>query len=213
MKLKLKLLLISRCGVMGHRGTDATESVLREEFVSQGITDDVAAFAGACLHCIVTRTGETVPRPLGHTIHGEPPRDAIQVDFMFMRPSYDEYSARPIEYLLLIRDDLSRYVCGRVQTRPGRLQLRDLLHSSYLLGLSSGLSQIGALTSRNSSYASSRKPSSILQGLYASTTSEQHTHYRPMGLYNVYTTRYCPHARLHLHKFKLTPKDWHSVVH
>lgn len=78
---------------------------VREAFVWERMSDDVAAFVRSCLHCIVTQTGEVVPRPLGHGLHGESPNEVIHVDFLFMGASNSS-----VKYLLVIRDDLSSYV-------------------------------------------------------------------------------------------------------
>ena len=66
---------------------------------------DVDALVRDCLHCIVTRTGEKVPRPLGHAMHGDSPNEVVHLDFLYMGRSSSEKV-----YVLLIRDDLSGYV-------------------------------------------------------------------------------------------------------
>lgn len=102
--LKLKIMVASHCGQMGHRGRDATESALRENFVWTGMTDDMQEFIKNCIHCITTRTGEIVPRPLGTQIHGEKPNEVLHADFLYMGISSYEF-----KYVLILRDDLSSY--------------------------------------------------------------------------------------------------------
>lgn len=104
-ELKFKLLIVSHCGSMGHRGKDSTESVLREDFTWNHLSSDVASFVQGCLHCIMTRTGEVVPRPLGHALHGDRPNEVLHMDYLYMGASTGQQ-----EYLLVIRDDLSSYV-------------------------------------------------------------------------------------------------------
>ena len=66
---------------------------------------DFTSFVHGCLHCIATRTGEVVPRPYGHSLHGARPNEVLHVDFLFMGTSSTQMS-----YVLIIRDDLSSYV-------------------------------------------------------------------------------------------------------
>ena len=82
LELNLKILIVSHCGAMGHRGKDATESVIRENFLWKGLSADVTSFVQGCLHCIATRTGEVVPRPYGHSLHGARPNEVLHVEFL-----------------------------------------------------------------------------------------------------------------------------------
>ncbi len=50
---------------MGHRGCDATESILREHFIWDDMQNDIKVFVKGCVHCLITRTGETIPPPMG----------------------------------------------------------------------------------------------------------------------------------------------------
>lgn len=104
-ELKLKILILSHCGALGHRGKDATESVIREIFIWKGLTSDVSSFVHGCLHCISTRTVEVVPRPYGQTLHAEKPNEVLHIDYLFMGAS----SAK-MRYVLVMRDDFSSYV-------------------------------------------------------------------------------------------------------
>ena len=104
-ELQLKLMVVSHCGIMGHRGADATKSVLRETFFWNELDKDVEVFVGQCFHCILTRSGKLIPRPLATALHGERPNEVLHMDFLYMGPDIDGK-----KYLLILRDDHSSYV-------------------------------------------------------------------------------------------------------
>ena len=104
-ELKLKLLVTSHCGSIGHRGQLATESILRENFIWDNMREDVVNFVRGCIHCLVSRTGETVPRPFGHALHAERPNEILHIDYLYLGPSIED-----ARYALLIKDDLSSYI-------------------------------------------------------------------------------------------------------
>lgn len=104
LELQLKLIVVSHCGSVGHRGIDGTKSILKEDFYWKTLDHDVHELVKGCLHCIVSRAGEIVPRPLAHALHGEKPNDVIHIDFLYMR-----ISTEGKKYVLIVRDDLSSY--------------------------------------------------------------------------------------------------------
>ena len=105
LELQLRVLVVSHCGTIGHRGKDATLSILLESFWWPDISEDVNGFVKGCLHCLLTRTGDMVPRPLAHALHGTKPNEVIHADFLYMGPGQGDK-----KYTLIIRDDLSGYV-------------------------------------------------------------------------------------------------------
>lgn len=64
---QLKVIVSSHCGLGGHRGKKATESAIKESFWWPTLSEDVSIIIRGCLHCLVSRTGEMIPRP---TIRG-----------------------------------------------------------------------------------------------------------------------------------------------
>lgn len=110
--LQMKIIVVSHCSLGGHRGHAATESIVREHFVWTNMGEDIAEFVRSCIHCIITRTGEIVPRPLGSAIHGTRPNEVIHVDYLYMGHGLDK-----LKYVLLIRDDLSSFVWLRATTQ------------------------------------------------------------------------------------------------
>lgn len=66
---------------------------------------DVTAFVSRCIHCIFTRTGEMVPRPLSSALHAANVNEVLHVDVLYMGRSQGQE-----KYILIIRDNLSGYV-------------------------------------------------------------------------------------------------------
>ena len=88
-ELQLKVMVISLCGPMGHRGADATKSVLKEPFYWEHLDKDVELFVSQCFHCILTRSGDLIPRPFATALHGERPNEVLHVNFVYMGPGMD----------------------------------------------------------------------------------------------------------------------------
>lgn len=80
--LMLRLLVVSQCGSIGHRGMDATESILKENFIWEGMQADVAQFVRGCFHCMVPRSGKMIPHPLRYALHGKNPNDVVPTDLL-----------------------------------------------------------------------------------------------------------------------------------
>ena len=104
-ELQLKVLVGSHCGTIGHRGMDATRSILQEGYWWKNMSKDSDALVRGCLHCIMTRSGDLVPRPLAHALHGEHPNEVVHADFLYMGTGVDQK-----RYILILKDDLSGYV-------------------------------------------------------------------------------------------------------
>lgn len=87
---------------MGHRGQDPTLSIVCESFWWKGMGKSIREFVSSCLHCMVSRSGGSIPRPLSTAIHGTKPN---HMDYLYMGPSY-----KGATYLLIFKDDLSSYI-------------------------------------------------------------------------------------------------------
>ena len=66
---------------------------------------DVSIFVSNCVHCIMSKTGHKIPRPLPLTLHATKPNEVVNFDFLYLGQSHTE-----IKYVLVIKDDLSSYV-------------------------------------------------------------------------------------------------------
>ena len=65
-------------------------------------------------HCVTTRLGEKVPRPLGTALHARRPNEIIHFDFMHMSDLGDDGASSDMQTmefteLLIIKDDLSGF--------------------------------------------------------------------------------------------------------
>ena len=104
-ELQLKVTVVSHCGSVGHRGADATKSVPRESFYWKDMDKDADLFVRQCFHCVLTKSGDLIPRPLSTALHGERPNEVLHVDYLYMGPGIEGK-----QYMLVLRDDHSSYV-------------------------------------------------------------------------------------------------------
>lgn len=102
--LKLRLLTIAHAGQSGHRGADSTYHALRERFIWTDMREDTRSFVSSCLLCVLSKSGDKVPRPLASTTHSTKPNEVIQFDYLFLGESEDDN-----KYVLVVKDDLSSY--------------------------------------------------------------------------------------------------------
>ena len=79
--LRKRLLIIAHCGSSGHRAQESTMNTLCDKFHWESMAEDVSTFCHQCLHCVPTRGGRMVPRPLGDTLVGARGNHVLQVDF------------------------------------------------------------------------------------------------------------------------------------
>jgi transposase InsO family protein len=68
---------------------------------------DVKVFVQNCLHSIATIPGDKVPRSLGTQLHATKPNEILHFDFLYIGLSRDG----KYQCLLLLKDDLSGYLC------------------------------------------------------------------------------------------------------
>ena len=62
LELQLKVIVTSHCGSIGHRGIEATRSILKENFAWGTLDQDVEELVKGCLHCLITRSEFLVDR-------------------------------------------------------------------------------------------------------------------------------------------------------
>ena len=135
--LQMKVIVISHCGIGGHRGKAATEIIVRENFYSGSVQEDVSEFVRSCIHCIITRAVEVVPRPLGSALHGKPPNEVVHIDFLYMGPGIGD-----LKYILVVKDDLSGFVWLRAASIATGFFAADVLYCnacSAIWGSTGGL--------------------------------------------------------------------------
>lgn len=75
--LQLGILVAAHSGTNGHRGYDATSNNVQTAFAWKGMDDDCKALVETCLHCIVSRAGNKIPRPLATALHSTKPNEVV----------------------------------------------------------------------------------------------------------------------------------------
>lgn len=98
-ELQLNIMVISQCGSLGNRVIDSTKSIIHESFTWNTLDQDVDKFTNECFHCVVSRSGECVPRPLTSALHARRPNEVVHIDFL----NIGEESQGIFKYILLIR--------------------------------------------------------------------------------------------------------------
>lgn len=105
LKLQLRLMVCLHCDTVRNWGKGATKSILLESLWWKSLDKDAEKVVRTCYHCVLSRSEDVVPRPLGHGIHGMKPNEVVRLDFVHMGPESDSK-----HYILVIRDDLSSYI-------------------------------------------------------------------------------------------------------
>lgn len=201
--LKLRIVVEGHCGERGHRAYEATLEAIKETYWWSNIKQDVREFTQACIHCIISRNGERIPRPLATAIHGEKPNEVIHMDFLYMGPAEESN----MKYLLLIKDDLSSYAwlypCERADS--------DVATSALAKWMACFGSMEWLVTDQGSHFVAS---------LMTSLTQEARIRHH-------FTTAYCPWsngtierlckevlrvARALLSEWRLSAGSWTSIV-
>lgn len=84
--LKLRIVIDAHCGDRGHRAYDSTLEVVKRTNWWTEMKGDVEEFTQVCIHCITSRNGVKIPRPLAAALHGEKPNEMVYSDFLYMGP-------------------------------------------------------------------------------------------------------------------------------
>jgi transposase InsO family protein len=106
--LRVRLTIVAHCGAAGHRGTATTLYNLQQHFFWPTMQRDVKHFCTTCLHCMRTRGGLTVPRPLLQSVTATRPNQVLQFDYIYVRelPVGSEHS---FKYVFVLMDVFSRF--------------------------------------------------------------------------------------------------------
>jgi hypothetical protein len=105
--LRLRLCIAAHQGLGGHRGSETTQHWLTSRFTWPTVTQDIRTVCFACLHCLKTKGGKTIPRPRLHIPAAHAPNEVIHFDYIYIRA--DANAASP-QYVLMIVDGFSRFV-------------------------------------------------------------------------------------------------------
>lgn len=83
-QLKLRILVAAHCGAACHRGAFATERTVTDEFTWRALSQYGKGFTQICIHCIISRSVERVPRPLASALHAQRPNEVVHMDLLYM---------------------------------------------------------------------------------------------------------------------------------
>ena len=98
----------------GHRGVRATTHRLEAYCAWGNMEKDRAKFVRQCLHCIDSKAGNALPRPLGNLVHGTDVGDVLHFDYLSLRESDAIDTSGSVDegykHVLVLMDDVSRFV-------------------------------------------------------------------------------------------------------
>ena len=114
-KLQVRLMVCAHKKKAGHRGAVATLQRQSKYFFCFRMEEHVTEFVNHCLHCMDSKAGEKLPRPLGETVCGTRPAEVVHFDYLFVGASgplgddgLDEDG--DYNYILVMMDDMSNLV-------------------------------------------------------------------------------------------------------
>ena len=111
--LRLRLCVIAHAGCnSGHLGFNTALALLKDRVYWVGMDDDLRKICSSCLHCLPTRKGFRIPRPLGTACHGVKPNQVLHFDYLYVAPAFD--NSLSCQWIFVIRDDFS----GMVLLKP-----------------------------------------------------------------------------------------------
>ena len=105
-ELQLRIMVAAHCGLGGHRGYLTTCNVIKSKMIWTTVDEDVKTFVQGCLVCLLSESGIKVPRPLGQQMHASKVNELLHFDYLYVGESTDKK-----EYILILKDDFSGYVC------------------------------------------------------------------------------------------------------
>ena len=114
-QLQARLMVCAHMKEAGHRGAVTTLHRLSEYCCWFCIEEHVAEFIKQCLHCMDSKAGKKVPRPLGETVHGTRPGEVVHFDYLHVGasgPLGDDGLDEDLgyRYILATMDDMSSWV-------------------------------------------------------------------------------------------------------
>lgn len=102
--MKLKLLAVAHAGKVGHCGIESTVDAPKPKFTWNGLTEEATELVKDCLLCIISKSGNRVPRPLSSGLHATKPGQILHFGYLYLgRSSGIE------KYVQVLKDDLSSY--------------------------------------------------------------------------------------------------------
>ena len=103
--LQMRLMVCAHMQEAEHRDICATMHRLGAYSVLKGMKEDATEVVQQCLHCVHSRAGNVVPRPLDEILHGTEVGEVFHFDYLKLGSSDDGYA-----YVLVLVDDVSSFV-------------------------------------------------------------------------------------------------------
>ena len=205
--LRIRLCVIAHAGGnSGHIGYQACYHALSEWCTWKTMQRDLERLCKRCLHCLPTRGGIRIPRPLGTACHGTRPNQVLHFDYLYIGPR-KEKSEHDFEWALMIRDDLS----GFVRVYPCRIPDAGITVDA-LLDWRSAYGTSEMYVSDQASYF----VSTVMKQLAARCNVAQHwttaySHY-PNGSIEVINRMFLALMRALMSELRVDKDQWPSLV-
>jgi hypothetical protein len=137
--LRRRLCVIAHAGGnSGHLGYQATTQKLTQYFYWKNCIEDIKALCSSCLHCLPTRGGVRIPRPLGTQVHGKKPNEVIHMDWIYIWP-VKKNGIHEYQWNLILRDDLSGIIKMTPSRQPDTSVLEVPIRNSASLSFGHGI--------------------------------------------------------------------------
>ncbi|KAG3107311.1 hypothetical protein PI124_g14177 [Phytophthora idaei] len=82
--LLTRLMVISHCGKMGHRGVKVMINHPQKHFNIEKLEQKARGFCARCLLCCHVKGGGIIPRPWGETYRAKERNEALHMDYLFI---------------------------------------------------------------------------------------------------------------------------------
>ena len=114
LELQVRLMVCANMQDAGHRGVRTTTHRLEVYCAWINMEKDIAKFVRQCLHCVDSKAGNAMPRPLGDLVHSTEVGDVLPFDYLGLGESdaIDEGGLVDggYKHVLVLMDDVSRFV-------------------------------------------------------------------------------------------------------
>ena len=114
-ELQARLMVCAHMQDAGHRGVRATTHRLGAYCAWDNMQKDIPKFVRQCLHCVDSKAGNAMPRPLGDLVHGTEAGDVLRLDYLSLCESDAIATGGLIDWgykhMLVLMDDVNKFVC------------------------------------------------------------------------------------------------------
>lgn len=104
-ELKLHITIENHFAKPGPRVYESTLELVAELNWWTDLERDVRVFTQSSIHCIISRSGEWISRPLSVKQHGRGPNEVVHADYLYREAA----KGCELKYVLFIKGDISSY--------------------------------------------------------------------------------------------------------